>query len=162
MFTSSYIWVKVGLSLIILVLMGIYSQHTGRIKDQQTLTRIKTCVLAPTRCVGEILVMRVKIKTGSGGLTLVQVKAGQSYLTTHPIETRGLTGQQSSGRIVDVLGSFGVDGRFSIARQREDDWIQTTKYVVSVLGVGVCLYLLFCFFSPAPGSLLPLSPRKDS
>ena len=162
MFSSSYVSVKVGLALIILVLMGFYSQHVGRIEDQQTLTRIKTCVLTPTRCVGEILVMRVQIKTGSGGLTLVQVKAGQSYLTTYPIEIRGLTGQQFSGRIVDVLGSFGVDGRFSVAHQQENNWIQTTKYIVSILGVVICLYLLSCFFSPAPRSFLPLSPRNNS
>ena len=160
MFSSSYISVKVGLSLIILVLMGFYSQHVGRIEDQQTLTRIKTCVLTPTRCINQTLVMRVKIKTGSAGLATVHVKAGQSYLTTYPIEIRGLTGQQSSGRIVDVLGSFADDGKFSVVRQREDDWIQTTKYIVSILGVVICLCLLCCFFSPAPGSLLPLSPRK--
>ena len=106
--------------------------------------------------------MRIKIKTGSTGLATVHVKAGQSYLTTYPIEIRGLTGQQSSGRIVDVLGSFTDDGNFSVIRQREDDWIQTTKYIVSILGLGVCLYLLFCFFSPTHGLLLPLGPRKDS
>ena len=160
MFSSSYIWAKVGLSLIILVLIGTYSQHIGRLEDQQALTTIKTCVLTPSQCINQPLVMRVKIKTGSELSTRVLVKVGQSYLVTHPIDVHGLTGQQSSGRIVDVLGSFADDGNFSVVRQREDDWIQTTKYVVSILGVGVCLYLLFCFFTPTHGSLLPLSPRK--
>ena len=160
MFSSSYISVKVGLSLIILALMGTYSQHIGRLEDQQALTKIKTCVLAPSKCINQPLVMRVKIKTRSELSTRVQVKVGQSYLATHPIDVRGLTGQQSSGRIVDVLGSFADDRTFSVVRQREDDWIQTTKYVVSILGVGICLYLLLCFFTPTHGSLLPLSPRK--
>ena len=160
MFSSSYISVKVGLSLIILALMGTYSQHIGRLEDQQALTKIKTCVLTPSKCINQPLVMRVKIKTRSELSTRVQVKVGQSYLATHPIDVRGLTGQQSSDRIVDVLGSFADDRNFSVVRQREDDWIQTTKYVVSILGVGICLYLLFCFFTPTHGSLLPLSPRK--
>ena len=162
MFSSSYIWAKVGLSLIILALLGTYSQHIGRLEDHQALAKIKTCVLTPSKCINQPLVMRIKIKTRSELSTRVHVKVGQSYLATHPIDVRDLTGQQSSGRIVDVLGSFADDGDFSVVRQREDDWIQTTKYIVSILGVVICLYLLCCFFSPAPGSLLPLRPRKNS
>tara|TARA_E500000178_G_scaffold93025_1_gene92012 strand:- start:821 stop:1309 length:489 start_codon:yes stop_codon:yes gene_type:complete len=161
MFSSSYLWPKLGVGLIILLLMGLYSQNIGRDEDERAINRIKLCVTTPSKCIKQVLVMRVKIKEVSDLSVRVHVKVGRSYLAASPIKVHGLTGQKSPGRIIDVLGTFKEDGRFLVSRQREDDWIQTTKYVVSIFGVVVVLFVFFHFFKPTKGSFFPLSQRSE-
>jgi len=161
MFSSSYLWLKLGVGLIILSLMGLYSQSIGRAEDGRSINRIKMCVITPSKCIEQVLVMRVKIKEVSDLSVRVQVKVGGSYLAAPPIKVHGLTGQKSPGRIIDVLGTFEEDGRFLVSRQREDDWIQTTKYVVSIFGVVVVLFVFFHFFTPTKESIFPLSQRSE-
>jgi len=66
------------------------------------------------------------------------------------------------GRIIDLLGYFDERQNFVRVRQREDDWIQTTKYIVSLLGLGLCLWLFVAHYSFTTGPRLPLIPRSLS
>ena len=141
--------------------MGLYSQNIGRDQDERSINRIKMCVITPSECIQQVLVMRVKIKEVSDLSVRAQAKVGRSYFAAHPIKVYGLSGQKSPGRIIDVLGTFEVDGGFLVSRQREDDWIQTTKYVVSIFGVVVVLFVFFHFFTPTKESIFPLSQRSE-
>lgn len=159
MFSDSSIPLKVFAGLIVLLLLGIYSFQYGNAEGAKAVKLIHKCVTLPSACINRRLVMRIRTKTWAVDTATAEVKAGKVYLAHNPIEFLNLTGRQSAGRIVDVLGSFDRDGRFSVIRQREDDWIQTTKYVVSLIGLGLCLYLFTRLYALSPGCRLPLIPR---
>ena len=124
-----------------------------------TLKLIKKCVMLPSICAGRPLVIRVKTKVWSPESVKAEVKAGGVYLTQYPIEISNLAGKQSAGRIIDIVGSFDHDGQFIVVKQREDDWIQTTKYLVSLVGLGLCLWLFVRLYALSPGCRLPIIPR---
>ncbi|MDB3944456.1 hypothetical protein N9444_00885 [Gammaproteobacteria bacterium] len=159
MLSDSLALLKVFSGLIILLLLGIYSHQHGQAEDEKTLKLIKECVMLPSICAGRPLVIRVKTKVWSPESVEVQVKAGGVYLTQYPIEISNLDGKQSAGRIIDILGSFDRDGQFIVVKQREDDWIQTTKYLVSLVGLGLCLWLFVRLYTLSPGCRLPIIPR---
>lgn len=159
MLSDSLALLKVFSGLIILLLLGIYSHQHGQAEDEKTLKLIEKCVMLPSTCAGRPLVIRVKTKAWSPESVEVEVKAGEVYLTQYPIETSNLDGKQSAGRIIDILGSFDRDGQFIVVKQREDDWIQTTKYLVSLVGLGLCLWLFVRLYTLSPGCRLPIIPR---
>ncbi len=159
MLSDSLALLKVFSGLIILLLLGIYSHQHGQAEDEKTLKLIKKCVMLPSTCAGRPLVIRVKTKAWSPESVEVEVKAGEIYLTQYPIETSNLDGKQSAGRIIDILGSFDRDRQFIVVKQREDDWIQTTKYLVSLVGLGLCLWLFVRLYTLSPGCRLPIIPR---
>jgi len=159
MLSDSLALLKVFSGLIILLLLGIYSHQHGQAEDEKTLKLIKKCVMLPSICAGRPLVIRVKTKVWSPESVKAEVKAGGVYLTQYPIEISNLAGKQSAGRIIDIFGSFDHDGQFIVVKQREDDWIQTTKYLVSLVGLGLCLWLFVRLYALSPGCRLPIIPR---
>ena len=160
MFSDAMISLKVLGAVIILLLLGAYSHQHGKIEDQKGLKIIRACVISMTTCLDEPLVIRIRTKGWSATLATAEVKVGRSYLTEHPIKVKGLRGAKSTGRVIDVLGHFDPRQTFIVTRQREDDWIQTTKYIVSLVGLGLCLWLFAHLYTLSPGKRLQLIPRQ--
>ena len=161
MFSDTLVPLKVLGSLIILILLGTYSHQYGKTKDEKALKLILACVTSPTTCTDQPLVIRIRTGDWSKTLAMGEVKAGKNYLSEHPIKIAGLTGRKSAGRIIDLLGSFDRNSVFTTVRQREDDWVQATKYIVSLAGLGLCLWLFARLYSLSPGWRLPLIARQD-
>ena len=93
-------------------------------------------------------------------IATADVKFGKDYHTEQSISVIGIRGRQQAGRIIDLLGHFDERRKFVVARQREDDWVQTIKFVVSLLGLGLCLWLFAARYSFTTGPRLPLIPRS--
>ena len=151
---------KCLVAVIILLLLGSYAHYHGTIEDQKAVSHIRKCITAPDQCLNELLVIRIRTKSWSANFATADVKIGKNYHTEQSISVIGIHGRQQVGRIIDLLGHFDERRNFVAARQREDDWIQTTKYIVSLLGLGLCLWLFVTRYSFTTGPRLPLIPRS--
>ena len=147
-------------AVIILLLLGSYAHYHGTIEGKKGVSHIRKCITAPDQCLNELLVIRVRTKSWSANFAAADVKIGKDYYAGNPISVAGIHGRQQVGRIIDLLGYFDERQKFVRVRQREDDWIQTTKYIVSLLGLGLCLWLFVTRYSFTMGTHLPLIPRS--
>ena len=147
-------------AVIILLLLGSYAHYHGTIKDQKSIRHIHNCVNSPSQCLNEPLVIRIRTKVWTANVATADVKIGKDYRTEQSISVIGIRGRQQVGRIIDLLGYFDERRNFVAARQREDDWVQTIKYIVSLLGLGLCLWLFVTRYSFTTGPHLPLIPRS--
>ena len=149
-------------AVIILLLLGSYAHYHGTIEGKKGVSHIRKCITAPDQCLNELLVIRIRTKSWSANFAAADVKIGKDYYAGNPISVAGIHGRQQVGRIIDLLGYFDERQKFVRVRQREDDWIQTTKYIVSLLGLGLCLWLFVARYSFTTGPRLPLIPRSLS
>ena len=147
-------------AVIILLLLGSYSHYHGTIEGKKVVSHIRKCIISPDQCLNELLVIRIRTKSWSANFAAADVKIGKDYYAEKPITVAGIRGRQQVERIIDLLGYFDERQKFVAVRQREDDWIQTTKYIVSLLGLGLCLWLFVARYSFATGPRLPLVPRS--
>jgi|TARA_B100000315_G_scaffold87307_1_gene80142 hypothetical protein len=147
-------------AVIILLLLGSYAHYHGASEDQKAISHILKCVNIPDQCLNEPLVIRIRTKGWTKNVAIAEVKTGKNYYVEKPINVAGIRGRQQVGRVVDLLGYFDERQKFVVVRQREDDWIQTTKYIVSLLGLGLCLWLFVACYSFTPGLHLPMIPRS--
>jgi len=147
-------------TVIILLLLGSYAHYHGTIEGKKGVSHIRKCITAPDQCLNELLVIRIRTKSWSANFAAADVKIGKDYYAGKPISVAGIHGRQQVGRIIDLLGYFDERQKFVRVRQREDDWIQTTKYIVSLLGLGLCLWLFVARYSFSTGPRLPLIPRS--
>ena len=147
-------------AVIILLLLGSDAHYHGTIEDQKAVSHIHNCVNSPDQCLNEPLVIRIRTKVWMANIATADVKIGKDYHTEQSISVIGIRGRQQAGRIIDLLGHFDERRNFVAARQREDDWVQTIKYIVSLLGLGLCLWLFVTRYSFTMGTHLPLIPRS--
>ena len=147
-------------AVIILLLLGGYSHHQGTIEDQKHGSRIFKCVRSPSQCVGEPMVIRVSTNRWSGKLATAYVNLGNTYIVKQLITVTGIRGRRQEGRIMDLVGQFNERKIFVVTRQREMDWIQVSKYIVSLLGLGLCLLLFVTRYSFSASYRLPVVPRS--
>ena len=147
-------------ALIILLILGSYAHYHGTIEGKKGVSHIRKCIISPDHCLNELLVIRIRTKSWSANIAAADVKIGKDYYTEKPIKVTGIHGKQHAGRIIDLLGQFDEKQKFVAVRQREDDWIQTTKYIVSLLGLGLCVWLFVARYSFTTGRCLPLIPRS--
>ena len=160
MFSNKIAIPKCLSAVIILLLLGSYAHYHGAIEDQKSIRHIHNCVNSPDQCLNEPLVIRIRTKVWMANVATADVKIGKDYRTEQSISIIGIRGRQQAGRIIDLLGHFDERRNFVTARQREDDWVQTIKYVVSLLGLGLCLWLFVARYSFSTGPRLPLIPRS--
>ena len=149
-------------AVIILLLLCSYAHYHGTIEGKKGVSHIRKCITAPDQCLNELLVIRIRTKVWIANIATADVKIGKDYHTKQPISVIGIRGRQQAERIIDLLGYFDERQNFVRVRQREDDWIQTTKYIVSLLGLGLCLWLFVARYSFTTGPRLPLIPRSLS
>ena len=149
-------------AVIILLFLGSYAHYHGTIEGTKGVSHIRKCITAPDQCLNELLVIRIRTKSWAANFAAADVKIGKDYYAGNPISVAGIHGRQQVGRIIDLLGYFDERQNFVRVRQREDDWIQTTKYIVSLLGLGLCLWLFVARYSFTTGPRLPLIPRSLS
>ena len=147
-------------AVIILLLLGSYSHYHGTIKDQEAVSHLRKCINSPDRCYNEPLVIRIKTTNWSTNFATADVLSGKIYVDEQPITVTGIRGRPKTGRIVDLLGYFDHRQIFVTVKQREDDWVQTTKYIVSLLGLGLCFWLFVARYTFSPGPRLPVIPRS--
>ena len=147
-------------AVIILLLLGSYAHYHGTIEGKKGVSHIRKCITAPDQCLNELLVIRIRTKSWSANFAAADVKIGKDYYAGNPISVAGIHGRPQAGRIIDLLGHFDERRNFVTTRQREDDWVQTIKYIVSLLGLGLCLWLFVTRYSFTMGSHLPLIPRS--
>ena len=149
-------------AVIILLLLGSYAHYHGTIEGKKGVSHIRKCITAPDQCLNELLVIRIRTKSWSANFAAADVKIGKDYYAGNPISVAGIHGRPQAGRIIDLLGHFDERRNFVTTRQREDDWVQTIKYIVSLLGLGLCLWLFVARYSFTTGPRLPLIPRSLS
>ena len=150
------------LAIAILLMMGLcaHTHIVGNRYAHQQLIILEKCLSNPASCVDNLLVMRVQIKHSLDGPFIAYPRIGGVYRLEYPVLLTGdLTGVQH-GYVIDILGAYSSDTRFSVTKFQRDDWIRPVKYIVSLLGLLLTVVLLSRRFRFSSGWSFPLIHRQ--
>ena len=129
MLTNTKITLKIVITSLTLVLLGVYAQHHGRIIDRETSQKNYNCVSKPQECINTMIVIRVRITKWTHDTIVAEPKFNNRYRSELPIAIYSLQGEHEVGRIIDILGYFDELGNYFVVKQREDGWIQKKQNI---------------------------------
>jgi hypothetical protein len=159
LFSNRYCLQKNAIAALLLLGLCTHTHILGNQYGHKKLIILEQCLNNTAPCVGDPLVMRVRIEQSPDGPFIAYPRIRGVYQLRNPVLLSGDLAGIQHGYVIDILGAYSPDSTFSVTKTQRDDWVRPVKYIVSILGLILTAILLSRRYRFSSSRLFPLISR---